>query len=138
MERLLYQGKHDAFLFVEVNATGVQAGLQPSAGFWEILDRFHLFQNHIDFLMVMIQTGQSVLILQNMIESDIGQVSFRPAVVVEEPLQEAAKSHDFAQCLDAGQCAFNLVEQGQEHPMLRHQALDNSNSHETNITLILG
>jgi len=124
LERLLYQRKHGAFLLVEVGATGVQDRLEPSAGLREILDRFHVPQEPIEFLMVVVQTGDPVLLLQDMIQSDISQICFRCAVVVEQRFQEAAQQRDLVHGVHAGQCAFHLVEKAQKDTVLGHQAID--------------
>jgi hypothetical protein len=124
LERLFDQRKHIAFLLVEMGATGVQDRLEPSTGLREILDDFHIPQEPIEFLMVMVQTGYAVLLLQDMIQSDIGQIRFRRAVVVEEGFQEAAEQRDLVHGLHAGQCAFHLIEKAQKDTVLDHQAID--------------
>ena len=124
LERPLDQGKHGVFLVVEVDATGVQDGAKPRAGLGEVLDLLHVPQESIEFLMVVVETVELVALLQDVIQSDVSQVGFCGAVVVEKRFQEATEQADLVHGVYGRQYAFNLIEQAQKDTMLGDQAID--------------
>jgi hypothetical protein len=131
LERPLDQGKHAAFLLVEVGATGIQDGPEPQAGLGEILDLFHVLQEPIEFLMVVVETGKLISLLQDVIQSDVGQIGFRRAVVVEEGFQKAAEQRDLVHGVYGGQYAFHLIEQAQKDTVLGDQPIDDRHHRQT-------
>jgi hypothetical protein len=70
--------------------------------------------------MIVVQTGQTVFLMKDMIQGDIGQIRFRPTVIVKRRFQKAAQQPDFVHRLDPGQSAFHLLEKHQEHTVLGH------------------
>ena len=84
--------------------------------------------------MIVVQTGQVVFLMKDMIQRNIGQIRFRPPVIVKRCLQDPAQQRDFVHRLDPRQGAFHLVEQHQEHAVLGHQAIDNRHQINLNCT----
>ena len=132
LEHLLDQGEHIAFLVVEMSAAGVQGRFQPGTRFREIVDGSDFFQQPVDFLVVVIEPVMLGVVFQDMIQRDVREIVFLCAVVVQQAGQDPAQHGDFRPGLEVGQHPFNLVENRQEHPMLRHQALQDRHVGESN------
>jgi hypothetical protein len=123
LEHFLDQGKHIAFFVIEVSAAGVQGHLQPGSGLRDAFDGSHFLQEPVEFLVVMVNASMSVVILQDMFHRDVREIVLFKAVVMEQASYHPAQQSNFLCGFDIGKHTFNLVEDRQEHSMLRLQLL---------------
>lgn len=124
LKRLLHQRKHGAFFLVEVRAIGGEGRLQPRARLREVPGGRHLVQQTVELHVVMVETVQPVLLVEDVIESDVSQIPFRATVLAQQAGHKAADQRDFVYGPDRWQSTFDLIKQHREHPVFRHQSID--------------